>query len=76
MEILETLLGGSRRGSGLTGRFSRWIVSCGCVLVAAIMLGVALLIVGVLRIGTDSANILMVVLMIIVAVASLIRSQV
>ncbi|WP_119072441.1 hypothetical protein [Aggregatilinea lenta] len=80
MDLLETLLGRDRpRDGGLLdrlGNFSRWIMGCGCILVLAIAAGVALLVAGVVQLGDEVVPLLLVVGVVIVAVISLVRSQI
>lgn len=82
MDLLESLLGGNdNRGRGgnsitdLIQRFSRWIIGCGCLLVAVIIGGIALLVAGVISLGNEVILILVVAITVIAAVASLIRSS-
>ncbi|HML20861.1 MAG TPA: hypothetical protein PKD09_04385 [Aggregatilinea sp.] len=79
MDILETLLGRDRpRDSGLfdrLGNLSRWIIGCGCLLVVAIVAGVALLVAGVVQLGDQAIPLLIVIGVIVAAVFSLVRLQ-
>ncbi len=79
LDLLEALLGRERnRVDGLFdrfGRFSRWIIGCGCLLVVAIATGVALLIAGVVQLGEEAVPLVLVGIVMIAAVVSLIRSQ-
>ena len=79
MDLLDILLGRDRpRDSGLLDRigdFSRWIIGCGCILVLAIVAGVALLVAGVVQLGDQIVPLILIVVVVIVAVISLVRSQ-
>ncbi|RPI93019.1 MAG: hypothetical protein EHM39_13160 [Chloroflexi bacterium] len=82
MDILDLLLGGSNRRrrrddgiSGLVGNLSRWILGCGCILVAVVVVGLIALLAGIISFGEDAVTVIIVVLTIIVAVASLIRTS-
>jgi hypothetical protein len=86
MDFLEELLGLGRRGRG--GRdniaddigdtirgVSRWIISCGCLLVAGLVLLIALFVAGVISVGDEVILFAIVVITAIVAIASLIRNS-
>jgi len=84
MDLLELLLGrgrsrGRSRGgeelTGILGALSRWIFGCGCLLVAAVIAGLILLLAGVVSFGEDAMTVIIVVATIIVAIASLIRTS-
>jgi hypothetical protein len=80
MDLLDLLLGKgskSRRQElpGILGLFSRWLVWCGCLLLAAVVGGMILLLAGIISFGQDAVTVIIVVLTIIVAIASLIRSS-
>lgn len=80
MDLLETLLGrDSRRRRdelpGILGLFSRWIVGCGCILLAIVIGGLILLLAGIISFGEDAVTVIIVVVTIIVAIASLIRTS-
>jgi hypothetical protein len=80
MDLLEMLLGRDRkrRGEqlpGILGALSRWIVGCGCLLVAVLVAGMALLLFGVISFGDQAVTVIVVFVTIIVAIASLIRSS-
>ena len=80
MDFLDLLLGrgGKRRRQELPGILrlaSRWLVGCGCLLLAAVIGGVILLLAGIISFGEDAATVIIVVVTIIVAIASLIRSS-
>ncbi len=86
-ELIDLILGGRnrrrRRESGIGEEISqtisgvtKFLIGCGCILVAAIVAGIILLVGGVITLGDKAIVVLVVVGMIIVAVASLIRSTV
>jgi hypothetical protein len=80
MDFLDLLLGreGRRRREelpGILGLLSRWLVGCGCLMLAAVIGGVVLLLAGIISFGQDAATVIIVVITIIVAIASLIRSS-
>jgi hypothetical protein len=80
MDFLDLLLGreGKRRREelpGILGAISRWLVGCGCLMLAAVIGGVILLLAGIISFGQDAATVIIVVITIIVAIASLIRSS-
>lgn len=79
MDLLDILLGRDRpRDSGLLdriGSYSRWIIGCGCILVLAVAAGVALLVAGVVQLGDQIIPLALLVVVVIVAVISLVRSQ-
>jgi len=76
VEILETLLGRNDRRddfdfADLIKMFSRWIFGCGCLAVVAIVAAAF----WVVNQGENAITVLVVVITMIVAVASLIRSS-
>lgn len=81
MNLIETLLGGGKRRQqreelpGILGVFSKWIVGCSCLLVAAVVAGVIMLLAGIISFGQDAMTVIIVVATIIVALASLIRTS-
>lgn len=80
MDLLDMVLGrGNKRRRnelpGVLGAFSRWIVGCGCLLLAAVIAGLILLLAGIISLGEDAMTVIIVVVTIIVAIASLIRSS-
>ena len=80
MDLLDMVLGRGKRGRrdelpGILGLASRWLVGCGCLLLAAVIGGVILLLAGLISFGEDAATVIIVVVTIIVAIASLIRSS-
>jgi hypothetical protein len=80
MDLLDMLLGkGSKRRRqelpGIFGLVSRWLVGCGCLLLAAVIAGLILLLAGIISFGEDAMTVIIVVITIIVAIASLIRSS-
>jgi hypothetical protein len=81
MNILEDiLLGGARRRRGqelpgFVGALSKWIVGCGCLLVAAVVAGLILLMAGIISVSQNAMTIIVVIATIIVAIASLIRTS-
>jgi hypothetical protein len=81
MDFLDLLLGkqGKRRREelpGILGAISRWLVGCGCLLLAVVIGGVILLLAGIISFGGQNAiTVIIVVVTIIVAIASLIRSS-
>jgi hypothetical protein len=80
MDFLDLLLGreGKRRREELPGILrlvSRWMIGCGCLMLAAVIGGVILLLAGIISFGQDAATVIIVVITIIVAIASLIRSS-
>jgi hypothetical protein len=82
MDLLDLLLGGRNRrrrrddGIGeLVGNVSRWVMGCGCIIVALVVLGVVLLLAGIISLGDNAITGIIVVITIIVAVASLIRTS-
>lgn len=80
MDFLDLLLGrDDRRDDGITDTIqalSGWIFRCGCLLVILIAVGIGLFVGGVIEFGTSALNVVLVFVMIIVAVASLIRSSI
>ncbi len=80
MDLLDLLMrrGGKRRRQELPGILrlaSRWLVGCGCLLLAAVIGGVALLLAGIISFSNNAATVIIVLITIIVAIASLIRSS-
>jgi hypothetical protein len=80
MDLLDMLLGRGNRGRrdelpGILGLFSRWIVGCGCILLAIVIGGLILLLAGIVSFGEDAVTVVIVVVTIIVAIASLIRTS-
>jgi hypothetical protein len=80
MDLLDLLLGrGSKRRReelpGILGLLSRWLVGCGCLLLAAVVAGLILLLAGIISFGQNAVTVVIVVITIIVAIASLIRSS-
>ena len=81
MDFLDLLLGreGKRRREelpGILGLVSRWMIGCGCLLLAAVIGGVILLLAGIISFGgQNTVSVIIVVVTIIVAIASLIRSS-
>jgi hypothetical protein len=82
MDLLDMLLGGNnnKRGRdndlpGVFGTLSRWLVGCGCLLLAAVIGGLILLLAGIISFGEDAMTVIIVVITIIVAIASLIRTS-
>jgi hypothetical protein len=81
MDFLDLLLGkgGKRRREelpGILGLVSRWMVGCGCLMVAVVIGGVLLLLAGIINFGGQNAvTVIIVVVTIVVAIASLIRSS-
>jgi len=84
-DLLDLILGGRnrrrRRESGIGDEISdtisgvtKFLIGCGCILVAVIVAGIILLVGGVITLGDQAIVVLVIVGMIIVAVASLIRS--
>ncbi|HEX3052617.1 MAG TPA: hypothetical protein VHP83_18295 [Aggregatilineaceae bacterium] len=86
MDLLERLLGlGENRGRGkkqglgddiseTVGNISRWILGCGCLLIAGVILLGVLLVAGVINFGDQAVLVIIVFATIIVAIASLIRT--
>lgn len=82
MDLLDLLLGRSKRSSGgqgglfdLIGDVSKWVIGCGCALILLIVGGIALLIAGVVHLGDTAIMVIVVVVAVVVAVASLIRNS-
>jgi hypothetical protein len=81
MNILEDiLLGRGRRQRreelpGFVGTLSKWIAGCGCLLVAAVVAGLILLMAGIISVSQNAMTIIVVIATIIVAIASLIRTS-
>jgi hypothetical protein len=81
MDFLDMLLGreGKRRRQelpGILGLVSRWMIGCGCLVLAAVIGGAILLLAGIINFGGQNAvTVIIVVVTIIVAIASLIRSS-
>jgi hypothetical protein len=80
MDLLDMLRGGGSRRRrdelpGIFGLLSRWLVGCGCLLLAAVIGGLILLLAGIISFGEDAVTVIIVVVTIIVAIASLIRSS-
>jgi hypothetical protein len=83
MEFLDMLLGGGKNRrrrdndgfSGILGRFSKWILGCSCLLVGAFVGAIILLLAGIVSFGQDAMTVIIVIAMIIVALASLIRTS-
>jgi hypothetical protein len=81
MNILEDLLLGRQRRTrreplpGFIGALSKWIVGCGCLLVAAAIAGVILLMAGIISVSESAMTYVVVIATIIVAIASLIRTS-
>jgi hypothetical protein len=81
MDFLDLLLGrdNKRRREnlpGILGAISRWLVGCGCLLLAAVIGGIILLLAGIINFGgQNTVTVIIVVVTIIVAIASLIRSS-
>lgn len=87
-ELLDLILGGrnrrrQREGGGIgedisdtIGGVTKFLIGCGCILVAVIIAGIILLVGGVVTLGDKAIVVIVVVGMIIVAVASLIRSTI
>ena len=80
MDILERMLGMNERRQrselpGILGAISKWLVGCSCLLVGAVVAGLVLLLAGVISFGEDAVTIIIVVVTIIVAIASLIRTS-
>lgn len=79
MDILGGLLNSRRRGGNndffdtLRGA-SRWILGCGCALVLLFALLIILIIGGAIQLGEDALTVGVVLVMIVVAIVSLIRS--
>jgi L-asparagine transporter-like permease len=80
MDLLDLFLGRDRRGgdsvTDTIQGLSRWIFRCGCLLILAVIVGIALVVGGVVQFGTSAINVIVVFIMIIVAVASLIRASI
>jgi hypothetical protein len=89
MDLLEELLGlrgnrGRRRDSGGIGDnisdtlrgISKWIIGCGCLLVAGLIAGIVLLLAGVIEAGEEFVVILIIIGAIIAAIASIIRNSI
>jgi hypothetical protein len=80
VNILEDLLlGGQRRKRreelpGFVGALSKWIIGCGCLLVAAVVAGLILLMAGIISVSQHAMTVIVVIATIIVAIASLIRT--
>ncbi len=77
MDILEMLLGRDRKKStgfldGLLRSFGKWVVGCGCLVVAASIAGIFFLLATV---GDKALSVILVVATIVVAIASLIRTS-
>jgi hypothetical protein len=81
MDFLDLLLGRDKKRRreelpGILGTISRWLVGCGCLMLAAVIGGVILLLAGIINFGGQNAvTVIIVVVTIIVAIASLIRSS-
>lgn len=80
MDFLNGILNpGKRRGGGndffdtLRGA-SRWVVSCGCALLLLIILVILLIVGGAIRLGENAVTAGVVIVMIVVAVVSLVRT--
>lgn len=59
----------------MIGGVIKWIVRCGCLLVLFLIGAIGLVILGVLEFGDNAITIMVVVLTMIVALASLIRTS-
>lgn len=78
MEFLEGLFGrdkGRDNVSGIIRSLSRWVIGCGCLLVLVIVGTIAALVGGIISFGESAVTVIIVAVMIIVAIASLIRSN-
>jgi len=81
MNILEDLLLGRQRRSrreelpGFVGTLSKWMIGCGCLLVAALVAGLILLMAGVISVSQNAMTVIVVIATIVVAIASLIRTS-
>jgi len=78
VDFLEGLFGRDRGGDtiGDTIRsLSRWIVGCGCLLVLVIVGAIAAVVGGVITFGESAVTVLIVAGMIVVALVSLVRSN-
>lgn len=87
MDLLEDLLGlggnrdNRRRGdSGILDGISdtirglsKWIIGCGCLLIAALIAGIIFLLTGIIEAGEGFVVVLIVIGAIIAAIASIIR---
>jgi uncharacterized membrane protein len=80
MDFIEMLLGrdtnkriddlGDVIGSGM-----KWLLRCGCLLLALIIGGVMLIIFGVVQLGENGVTTVIIIITMIVAVASLMRAS-
>jgi hypothetical protein len=88
MDLLEELLGlrGKQRGKRDNGGIgddisdtlrgiSRWIIGCGCLLVAGFIALIVLLLAGVIEAGEEFVVVLIIIGAIIAAIASIIRNS-
>ena len=80
VDLLGGLLNSRRRRGGNNDFFdtlrgaSRWILSCGCALGLFVALLIILIISGAIQLGEDPLTVGVVIVMIVVATVSLIRS--
>jgi hypothetical protein len=78
VDFIEGLFGGDRgrdNVGGIIRSFSRWIIGCGCLLVLLIVGVIAAVLGGIINFGESAVTVIIVFVMIIVAIASLIRSN-
>lgn len=78
MDFLEGLFGRDRgrdNVSGIVRSFSRWIIGCGCLLVLLIIGAIAAVVGGIISFGESAVTVIIVFVMVIVAIASLVRSN-
>lgn len=81
-DLIDVIVGRSRRqrsGDGLfgdlLGTIGRWVRTCGCIVILAIIVAVAAVAGGVVKLTDDQITIVIVFITMIVAVASLIRTS-
>ncbi len=78
MDLMDLLFGRTQRYErvpGLLGRMSRWLVSCSCLLMALVLLGVVLVLGEFITLGESAITVAIVFVTIVVAIASLIRTS-
>jgi hypothetical protein len=89
MDLLEELLGlrgknrGRRRDDGIVDNISdtvrgitKWIIGCGCLLVAGFIALIVLMLAGVIDAGEEFVVILIIIGAIIAAIASIVRNSI
>ncbi len=81
-ELLDAILGRNRRNrrddgflGDLLGTVGRWVRTCGCLLVLAIVGAIVAIAAGVIKLTNDQITIVIVFITMIVATASLIRTS-